>query len=283
MATPSTATAAYPAHQLYSASAYPDYQQQSTQYRQHQSQQQQPPHQQQGLNRLAFNNNYNAPPAPSDIHRPSTSHSVQSARYGQPVSSPMSSDMPPPRGRQRKADWNEFYKHGLPQEVIVIDDDTPQPGTSRQKENYPADPGYPSRSQASEPSRHTEKRRRVDETEGYGSSYRDDGYPPPKKHSYESLSTSADTRGRTNSGAYSTAPTSLDSSVGSLRAPTDPDEQAGQKRKRSSRNYQETSEEIHETFAYYPPPRPPIKANDVAVRGIPDVSLYLRCLEPRLT
>ena len=44
---------------------------------------------------------------------------------------PVSADGSQPsrkRRRSREPDWNAFYKNGLPKEIIVIDDDSPEPG-----------------------------------------------------------------------------------------------------------------------------------------------------------
>jgi len=182
--------------------------------------------------------------------------------------------MAPPYKKERRADWNEFYKNGLPQEVIVIDDDSPQPQQREQKENRQREPEQVPHAQVPPNSRHTDKRRRVDETAGYNPIYRQaEPASAQTVYSHESLSTSVDARDRTQSNTYSTAPTSLQSSVGSLRGPQDQEDAARQKRKRSMREYEDSPDEMHEIFDYYPPPRPPIKANDVSVPVIREVSL----------
>jgi dual-specificity kinase len=266
MSTPSTATAVHPqTHHFYPT--YQEYQSQPTSYRANP-----PPNT--GLNRLAFSNNYNASVTTPDVQRPSTSHSQRSNHHAtQPVSSPVNqAEMPPPSSAtKRKADWNEFYKNGLPQEVIYIDDDSPQPPpAARRKENEPQEYEHSHRRQAADSSRQADKRRRVDESATYDPVYKQNGQAAQTHYSHESLSASVDTRGRTNSGAYSTAPTSMNSSVQSLRQPANQDDRGGGKRKR--KDYHENSDEIHEIFDYFPPPRPPIKANDVTVRSIRDVS-----------
>lgn len=267
MSTPSTVSALHPSHHFYPA--YPEYQTQQPQYRPN-------PPQNHTLNRLAYNNNHTlpAPAATPDARCPSTSQSRHSTHYAQAVSSPMTSEMLPPNGRKRQQpDWNEFYKNGKPQEVIVIDDDTPQPPPSRQKENYPESHEQAHRPQTTTSSRQPDKRRRVEGNSVYDPVYRQSNHAPPQTaYSHESLSRSVDTRDRTNSGAYSTGATSLNSAVGSVRGGTDAEEHAGQKRKRSSKTVQDVAEEVHEIFDYYPPPQPPIKANDVHVPIVQDVS-----------
>jgi len=186
--------------------------------------------------------------------------------------------MAPPYKKERRADWNEFYKNGLPQEVIVIDDDSPQPQEREHKEYRQQEPEHvPHSHEPSSSSRHTDKRRRVDETAGYNPVYRQaEPASAQTVYSHQSLSTSVDARDRTASNTYSTAPTSLQSSVGSLRTPQDQEDAARQKRKRSLREYEDSPDEMHEIFDYYPPPRPPIKANDVSVPVIREVSIHDR-------
>jgi len=180
---------------------------------------------------------------------------------------------PPHIKRERRADWNEFYKNGLPSEVIVIDDDSPQPEERIYEENYQQEREQVPHSQGPAMSRHTDKRRRVDETAGYNPVYKQPEQASTQTaYSHESLSTSVDARDRTASNTYSTAPTSLQSSVGSLRAPQDSEEAVRQKRKRSLREYEDGPDETHEIFNYYPPPRPPVKANDVSVPVVREVS-----------
>ena len=39
--------------------------------------------------------------------------------------------LPPPDRRDRKPNWDEFYRNGPPKEIIVIDDDSPPPNMKR--------------------------------------------------------------------------------------------------------------------------------------------------------
>lgn len=59
--------------------------------------------------------------------------------------------------KDRRPDWNEFYKHGPPKEIIVIDDDSPPPPPT-QKENTRAAPSAKQGPARGEP---TNKKRRT--------------------------------------------------------------------------------------------------------------------------
>lgn len=170
----------------------------------------------------------------------------------------------------RKADWHEFYKNGIPKEVIVIDDDSPPPPQRRWSPQAlsGADPRAPP---DNEDTRHVDKRRRVDGATNYDSIYdQPSDYPPNPDESSVSMA-------RTTSALYSTAPTSMDSTNSKSYQPR-PDEHVGQKRKRPSRGGigdEELDMEVivqHRTWAnYVPPPKPPIKATDVYVAVVRDV------------
>lgn len=284
MSTPQTATAVHPTHQHQPQyyGGYSDYQRQA--YRP----QANPPSNTSLSNRLGYaQNNFNSQVA-TDSRPPSTVHSRYSSNHPPIASSPMNPEMAPPHKREKRADWNEFYKNGLPQEVIVIDDDSPQPQERQHKENYyQQEQEHVPHSQVPSILRHTDKRRRVDDTAGYNPVYRQTEQASAQTvYSHGSLSTSVDARDprdRTASNTYSTAPTSLQSSVGSLRGPQDQEDAARQKRKRSLRDYEESPDEIHEIFDYYPPPRPPIKANDVSVPVVREVSPMNMLLKFALT
>ncbi|MBE3045305.1 hypothetical protein IMZ48_22685, partial [Candidatus Bathyarchaeota archaeon] len=68
----------------------------------------------------------NLPPAPNPNY-PTTMGSSNPAPRGQG----------PRRQRSREPDWNKFYKNGLPDEIIVIDD-TPEPEAGRTSANQPS-------------------------------------------------------------------------------------------------------------------------------------------------
>jgi dual-specificity kinase len=179
---------------------------------------------------------------------------------------------------QREPDWHSFYKNGLPKEVIVIDD-SPTPELSASvvsngPANYTGVGGN---------SRHAVKKRKRDDV---GSAY-DPVYQlgpdsneqtPQYKDSASGSTISTD---RTTSAIHTTAATSLGShsSNGQNGYETE-DIQPGQKRKRTATRLQIANEakrkelEVNgDAFSNYkPPPRPPIKAPEVHVKQIPDVS-----------
>lgn len=174
--------------------------------------------------------------------------------------------------RRRKPDWKEFYKNGLPKEIIVIDD-TPPPdqSTGSRPPAAAAVNGQPAG-----------KKRRTGLESAYDVTYHDrpsfSTNPQPywDNSSHNSLSTD-----RTTS-LHTTAPTSLGSagSVGTNNGVVYEDANVGQKRKRNTRTStrQEAKrrelEAVSDAFlSYIPPPQPPIKAKEVPVPVIRDVSL----------
>jgi len=181
------------------------------------------------------------------------------------------------RNRDRGPDWDEFYKNGLPKEVIVIDDDSPPPST--RKENVRIEPPKQVMARGSE---HASKKRKT----GRGAAYdaaRDQqaSYSHARTYSNGNTASNTDSTDRTMS-LQTTAPTSLGShtSHGSTGAHVD-DGQVGQKRKRVTRQQiadEKKRKEIEVQgdaySAYQPPPRPPIKARDVHVPSVKDVRLF---------
>jgi dual-specificity kinase len=165
---------------------------------------------------------------------------------------------------KRKPDWNEFYKNGVPAEIIVIDDDTPPPTGQPRRTN-----GYSSQ-------QHMDKKQRV------GTAY-DPVYNPQPSYSttqtpYYENSASTD---RTTSAYHTTAPTSLGSSAGNgTYLPPLEDGTVGQKRKRTRAQAAEDSgpakrREVERLtpphIHYIPPDKPIIKAKEVHVELIRDV------------
>lgn len=174
--------------------------------------------------------------------------------------------------RRRKPDWKEFYKNGLPKEIIVIDD-TPPPDqtTGSRPPAAAAVNGQPAG-----------KKRRTGLESAYDVTYHDrpsfSTNPQPywDNSSHNSLSTD-----RTTS-LHTTAPTSLGSagSVGTSNGVVYENANVGQKRKRNTRTStrQEAKrrelEAVSDAFlSYIPPPQPPIKAKEVPVPVIRDVSV----------
>ncbi len=182
------------------------------------------------------------------------------------------------RSREREPDWHKFYKNGLPKEVIVIDDSpTPDPSASVLSN------AQPTRS-VNGGARHAAKRRKGDDV---GSVY-DPIYHLGPSHSsnqspeYKDSSGSTISTDRTTSAIHTTAATSLGShSSNGQNGYEAVDVQPGQKRKRTATRLQlanEAKKRELETNGdaytnYKPPPRPPIKAPDVQVKQVTDVSI----------
>jgi dual-specificity kinase len=182
------------------------------------------------------------------------------------------------RQRSREPDWHKFYKNGLPKEVIVIDD-SPTPELSAScVSNGPAN-----RIVAGANSRHAAKKRKRDDVEPahdpvYQLGQHSNNQTPQYQHSASGSTISTD---RTTSAIHTTAATSLGShSSNGQNGFEAADMEPGQKRKRTATRLQIANEakrrelETHGDAytSYKPPPRPPIKAPDVQVRQVPDVS-----------
>ena len=186
------------------------------------------------------------------------------------------------REREREPDWNEFYKNGVPKEIIVIDDDSPPPPkamSSRRTENQR--PYEPQRTvQRTDTFEHAAKKRRTDQ----GGGFQPEHFQQPA-YSYHSSSHGGSSGHNTVStdrttSLQTTAPTSLGSHTSQGSAGAYFDEGAvGQKRKRVTR--QQVADEkkrkdieiIGEAYAsYVPPPKPPIKAKELHVPAVKDVS-----------
>jgi dual-specificity kinase len=170
------------------------------------------------------------------------------------------------KDNKRKPDWNEFYKNGVPAEIIVIDDDSPPPsGVGRQN-------GYASQ--------HPDKRQRTGNAYDpvYSSAQAPATYSATQTPYYEN-SASTD---RTTSAYVTTAPTSLGStgSTGAYLPPVE-DGSVGQKRKRARAQPQDDvgpavkRREVERLtpphLVYVPPEKPIVKAKEVHVELIRDV------------
>jgi dual-specificity kinase len=159
--------------------------------------------------------------------------------------------------RSRQVDWNEFYKNGVPKEIIVIDDDSPDPPR-------PAD----------------KKRKTV-------GSY-DPIYNPQPSYSttqtpyYDNSSNQTVSTDRTAPAYKATGSSSLGPSMNGAQFQSPLDETTvGQKRKRTARVVDENRgakrrdverERVHPNFEeYVPPPHPPKKAKEVNVPIVRDV------------
>lgn len=194
---------------------------------------------------------------------------------------PIQPDMPDTAqqnaAKRRGPDWNEFYRNGLPKEVIVIDDDDDDE-SARQPP-----PAAPSRTATNgTTARHTDKKRKTTASTAYDPVYNQHtSYSTTQTPYYDSPghSTPAD---RTNSAHKTTGGTSIASSNGQHISPLD-NSAVGQKRKRTRAAVQDEAKEAkrrelddQDPFALYnPPPNPVIKAKEVYVTLVPDVRFII--------
>ncbi|KAL9623002.1 MAG: hypothetical protein Q9160_002720 [Pyrenula sp. 1 TL-2023] len=169
------------------------------------------------------------------------------------------------RGRKRQPDWDEFYRNGVPKEVIVIHDDTPPAEASR---------GRVAKGNGGTATQPAGKKRKIEQA--YDTTYHDRpsySVNPPQYGDSSNPSVSTD---RTTS-LHTTAPTSLGSYGSSNASNSYEDVNVGQKRKRAPQKETrlQTKRKLQETtdaFAdYVPPPNPPVKAGEVTVPVVQDV------------
>ena len=225
-------------------------------------------------------NGYASGTSSSDIRRPASVQSRQSQQLPpiqpQPAGHGMTPNTPGSSSRRRNPDWADFYKNGLPKEVIVIDDDDedPVPPPPRQQ---PAVSGTATNGAT----RHTDKKRKTTASTAYDPVYNQHtSYSTTQTPYYDSPNHSLSTD-RTTSALNTTAGTSLGSTAsnGHHISPLD-DTAVGQKRKRTRAVAQDEAKQTKrreldhdDPFSLYqPPPNPVIKAKDVYVQVIPDKS-----------
>ncbi|KAF9887388.1 dual specificity protein kinase kns1 [Aspergillus nanangensis] len=181
---------------------------------------------------------------------------------------------------KKQPDWGEFYKNGIPKEVIVIDD-TPPPDQSKAH-------SFATTSTVTAPNGNNPvpqpagKRRRTGVETAYDLNYYDrPSYSiNPQRYGEESSAAASLSTDRTTS-LHTTAPTSLSQgSSGASNGVYYEDANIGQKRKRvttrkSARDEQKRREletAADAFLSYVPPPKPPIKAKDVPVPVIREYS-----------
>lgn len=177
--------------------------------------------------------------------------------------------------RERERDgpnWDEFYKNGPPKEIIVIDDDSPEP-TQKRKENNPSGTTRALDSGVHEP---VAKKRRTANQAAYE---RTDYGTYSNARTYSLGDSGSNTRSTDRTSLQTTAPTSLGShsSHGNNGGGYIEDGTVGQKRKRVTRGQvavEKKQKEIKAIDVYHPPPKPPIKAKDVHVPAIRDVRKF---------
>ena len=182
--------------------------------------------------------------------------------------------------QRRHPDWADFYKNGLPKEVIVIDDDDDEPAPPRQPALQ--------RTATNGSARHTDKKRKTTAgTTAYDPVYNQHtSYSTTQTPYYDSPNHSISTD-RTTSALNTTAATSLGSQASNSHHISPLENTAvGQKRKRTRAAAQDEAKQAKrrdldndDPFALYqPPPNPVIKAKDVYVQVVADVRLQCSTL-----
>lgn len=188
--------------------------------------------------------------------------------------------------RKKKPDWGEFYKNGIPQEVIVIDDTPPPDQRNAHSLSHPSSIQAGPVATSSITNQPAGKKRRTGVDTAYDLGYYDRPSYSINPQQYGDNSPAGSISTERTTSMNTTAPTSLGShaSIGTNGVLYE-DATVGQKRKRVStrksvRDEQKRKEQETATDAflsYIPPPNPPIKAKDVPVPVIRDVSI---CFSP---
>jgi dual-specificity kinase len=266
MSTPSTATATLPPHHQF--------------YSHHQTYQPSIANAQlaNGSARIgnSMYNNYPSGSSNPDPRRATTAHNRQPQQLpplAQGAAHDMDAQTAESTHRRRNPDWADFYKNGLPKEVIVIDDDDDEP---------PQPPRQPAlaRTATNGSIRHTDKKRKTTASTAYDPVYNQDtSYSTTQTPYYDSPNHSISTD-RTTSAFNTTAATSLGSQIGNASHISPLDSAAiGQKRKRTRAAAQDEAklakrrelDQHDDPFSLYqPPPNPVIKAKDVFVQVVAD-------------
>jgi dual-specificity kinase len=221
-------------------------------------------------------NNYPSGSSNPDPRRATTAHNRQPQQLpplAQGAAHDMDAQTAESTHRRRNPDWADFYKNGLPKEVIVIDDDDDEP---------PQPPRQPALAHTATNGsiRHTDKKRKTTASTAYDPVYNQDtSYSTTQTPYYDSPNHSISTD-RTTSAFNTTAATSLGSQIGNASHISPLDSAAiGQKRKRTRAAAQDEAklakrrelDQHDDPFSLYqPPPNPVIKAKDVFVQVVAD-------------
>ena len=217
------------------------------------------------------------PTYPTKHHLPSTTGTPNFSSSRHPQSSaPMPPKIEPktqkPVKEDRRPNWEEFYKNGIPEQVIYIDV-TPEP--AKPQNTRTANITATSLRGGTKP-QHVAKKRRT--AQSPRSTVWGSGRPTQELQGSPSNTISTD---RTTSIQNTTAPTSMGSHASHGSTNNYVDNQAvGSKRKRVTRGQvaadnkrKKEQEDLNDAYSLYvPPPRPPIKAKDVHVPPVRDVS-----------
>ena len=216
---------------------------------------------------------------PSSLPRHTSSSSMQPRPRAMPPSH-SDSRLPTTQAikREREPDWGEFYKNGIPKEIIQIDSDSDEEAPTRstkvpaQQNKANVRGGGPNKAQPAAKKRKTEQ----------ASVYEPDRDQQPHYSQPNSGASHTASTDRTTS-LQTTAPTSLGShtSQGSSRTMTAAEvtTAAGQKRKRvvtrrsaADDLRRQQAEGAADALAHYcPPPKPPVRAPEVRVAPLRDV------------
>ncbi|KAI9781572.1 MAG: dual specificity protein kinase kns1 [Peltula sp. TS41687] len=278
MSTPSTATATNPPHQLHYGYPHhhhhPSYPAAGAGYDTSAA----------FINNTSILNNAhyaypgNRPASTNGSRGTAASSSKQPQHLPTMAASQASSSVQGPSKSQRAPNWREFYKNGLPKEVIIIDDDSPPLAAPSKVYEQQTSKRAPMADDAG--GRHVNKKRK---TAASGNETGFSAHAPsllvqaaPNSGTTSATTVSID---RTASAVNTTAPTSLGSHYSQNGLSNEPyvDAQAvGQKRKRTTRKTVadeakrlELERQGDAYSNYHPPPKPPIKAKDVYVQVVP--------------
>lgn len=179
--------------------------------------------------------------------------------------------------RKKQPDWNEFYKNGVPKEIIVIDD-SPEPTSPAMKKTQARRPAPPASTPSTSKMQPAAKKRRTGGTENHTAVYDRPSFShlPQQFGDDVSVATHSVSTDRTTS-LQTTAPTSLgshgslDNGLGANGGVSYEDANVGQKRKRVTRKTTR-DEQVNKAYDYVSPPKPLIKAGEVHVPVIREVS-----------
>jgi dual-specificity kinase len=272
MSTPSTATATLPPHHQF----YPHHQTYQPNISNGQIAN--------GNARIANSlyNGYANGTSNSELRRTATAAAQRPTQQPPPSSASAAEDMN--SLKRRNPDWADFYKNGLPKEVIVIDDDEEDPARPPQPRQAP-----PSRPATSGTMRHADKKRKTAASTAYDPVYNQQTSYSTTQTPYDYSPNHSISTDRTTSALNTTAATSLGSTAsnGQHISPLE-NGVVGQKRKRTRAAAQDEAKEAkrrelddQDPFALYqPPPNPVIKAKDVYVQVVTDVRWQPRLPRP---
>ncbi|KAL9601103.1 MAG: hypothetical protein Q9179_002972 [Wetmoreana sp. 5 TL-2023] len=219
---------------------------------------------------------YSSYPTNHQLPAPTRTATSSSSRHP-PASTAMPPKIEPGAQRtlreERRPNWEEFYKNGIPEQVIYIDvtPEPPKPETRRLHNTAAVIRGGGT-------TEHAAKKRRTGQANSYEE--RNYSYSNGRPTQIEDSGSGTVSTDRTTSLQNTTAPTSMGSHASHGSAGNYVDNQAvGQKRKRVTRQQvaadakkRKELEDLHDAYSsYVPPPKPPIKAKDVHVPPVRDI------------